>query len=117
METNCLLRYEQIKKLWNGILCTQSCLTLCGPMDCSPPGSSAHGIFQARILEWVAISYSRNGILLSIKKKLLLFETSWMNLQDIILSEIGWTKKDKYYMISLNMESKGKKGLTYRNRE
>ena len=34
------------------------CPTLCGPVDCSLPGSSAHGIFQARILEWVAISYS-----------------------------------------------------------
>ena len=35
------------------------CLTLCNPMDYSPPGSSVHGIFQARILEWVAISSSR----------------------------------------------------------
>ena len=35
---------------------SKSCLTLCGPMDCSPPGSSIHGISQARILEWVAIS-------------------------------------------------------------
>ena len=34
-------------------------LTLCNPRDCSLPGSSVHGIFQARILEWVAISYSR----------------------------------------------------------
>ena len=33
----------------------QSCLTLCDPMDCSLPASSVHGIFQARILEWVAI--------------------------------------------------------------
>ena len=32
----------------------QSCPTLCNPLDCSPPGSSVHGIFQARILEWVA---------------------------------------------------------------
>ena len=32
---------------------------LCNPMDCSPPGSSAHGISQARILEWVATSFSR----------------------------------------------------------
>ena len=40
---------------------TQSCLTLCDPMDCSPPGSSGHGIFQARILKWVAISYSRGS--------------------------------------------------------
>ena len=37
----------------------QSCLTLCDPMDSSPPGSSVHGILQARILEWVAISFSR----------------------------------------------------------
>ena len=39
----------------------QSCPTLCDPMDCSPPGSSVHGIFQTRILEWVAISYSRGS--------------------------------------------------------
>ena len=37
----------------------QLCPTLCNPMDCSPPGSSVHGILQARILEWVAISFSR----------------------------------------------------------
>ena len=37
-------------------VCSQSCLTLCDPMDCSPSGSSVHGIFQARILEWVATS-------------------------------------------------------------
>ena len=39
----------------------QSCLSLCYPMDCSLPGSSVHGIFQARILEWVAISLSRGS--------------------------------------------------------
>ena len=37
---------------------TQSCPTLCDPMDCSPPGSSTHGIFQARVLEWGAIAFS-----------------------------------------------------------
>ena len=42
-------------------LVAQSCPTLCDPMDCSLPGSSAHGIFQARILVWVAISYSRGS--------------------------------------------------------
>ena len=36
---------------------TQSCLTLCDPMDCSPPGSSVHGILQARIMEWATISF------------------------------------------------------------
>ena len=40
---------------------TQSCPTLCDPMDCNLPGSSVHGIFQARILEWVAISFSRGS--------------------------------------------------------
>ena len=42
----------------------QSCLTLCDPIGCSPPGYSVHGIFQARILKWVAISSSR-GIFLT----------------------------------------------------
>ena len=40
---------------------TQSCPTLWESMDCSPPGSSVHGIFQVRILEWVAISFSRGS--------------------------------------------------------
>ena len=40
---------------------TQSCLTLCDPMDCSLPGSSVYGIFQARIVEWVSISFSRSS--------------------------------------------------------
>ena len=35
--------------------------TLCDPMDCSPPGSSVHGISQARTLEWVAVSFSRGS--------------------------------------------------------
>ena len=38
-----------------------SCLTLCHPMDCSLPGSSVHGIFQAIVLEWIAISFSRGS--------------------------------------------------------
>ena len=40
---------------------SQSCLTLCDPVDCSLPVSSVHGIFQARVLEWVAISFSRGS--------------------------------------------------------
>ena len=46
---------------WQGLCCAQSCPTLCDPMDCSPPGSSVHGVSQARILEWVAISFSRGS--------------------------------------------------------
>ena len=41
------------------VLVTQSCPTLCNPMDCTLPGSSVHGILQARILEWAAISFSK----------------------------------------------------------
>ena len=40
---------------------TESCPILCDPMDCNLPGSSVHGIFQARTLEWVAISFSRGS--------------------------------------------------------
>ena len=42
-------------------LVTQSCLTLCDPVDCSPLGSSVHGILQTRILEWVAMPSSRGS--------------------------------------------------------
>ena len=42
-------------------VCAQSCLTLCSSRDCSSPGSSIHGILQARILEWVAIPFSRGS--------------------------------------------------------
>ena len=42
-------------------LVTKSCLTLCDPMDCSLPGSSVHGILQARILEWVVMPSSRGS--------------------------------------------------------
>ena len=42
-------------------VCAYSCPTLCCPVDCSPPGSSVHGIYRARILEWVAISSCRGS--------------------------------------------------------
>ena len=50
-------------KLYLCVLVTQLCLTLCEPMDCGLPGSSVHGILQARILEWVAIPFCRGFIL------------------------------------------------------
>ena len=60
----CQKKIDQIfmSTLW--VLCmsvAQSCLTLCDPMVCSLPGSSIHRIPQARILEWVAISFSRGS--------------------------------------------------------
>ena len=48
---------------------TQSCPPLCDPMDCSLPGSSVHGILQARILEWVALPFSREPSQASIKHR------------------------------------------------
>ena len=47
----------------------QLCLTLCDPMDCSLPGSSAHGIFQARVLEWGAIAFFEMEHYSPLKKK------------------------------------------------
>ena len=55
---------NSLQKIILGVcVCVQSCLTLCDPMDYSPPGSSVHGIFQARILEWVASRGSSSGSL------------------------------------------------------
>ena len=80
----------------------QSCLTLCDPMDCSLPGSSLHGIFQARVLGWVAIAFSDNGRLLSPKKKkeIMPFAATWMQLEIIILNGVSQKEKDKCHMIS-----------------
>ena len=49
----------QCRKVKSESEVTQSCLTLCDPMDCSMPVSSIHGIFQARVLEWGAIAFSQ----------------------------------------------------------
>ena len=62
---------------------TQSCLTLSDPMDCSLPGSSVHGILQARILEWVAISFSKT---LSYKEQI-----SWLP-ESGAGGEVKWVK-------------------------
>ena len=57
------LRQISLNPISPGVLCSvaQSCPTLYDPMDCSPPGSSVHGILQARILEWVAMLSSRGS--------------------------------------------------------
>ena len=52
-------QFTLVKKV--KVLVAQSCPTLCDPMDCSPPSSSVHGILQARILEWVAIPFSKGS--------------------------------------------------------
>ena len=52
---SCLAQHSEVSEV------AQSCPTLFDSMDCSPPGFSIHGVFQARILEWVAISFSRGS--------------------------------------------------------
>ena len=102
----------------------QSCPTLSDPMDCSPPGSSVHGIFQARVLEWVAnafsigsqeaditevtehacthVVYTHNGILFSFQKKVILSDAiTWMILEDVMPSEIS-----QYCMVLLTQAIK-----------
>ena len=54
-----IIKKANAKECSKWVSVTQSCPTLCDPMDCSPPGTSVHEIFQARILEWVAISFSK----------------------------------------------------------
>ena len=57
----CKIRQATFWKKEVKVLVTQSCPILCNPMNCSPPGSPVHGDFQARILEWVPIPFSRGS--------------------------------------------------------
>ena len=80
----------------------QLCPIPSDPMDCSLPGSSVHEIFQAGVLEWGAIAFSNNGILLSHKKKL--NNAACSNMEgstDYNTKEVSQTEKDKYHVISL----------------
>ena len=77
---HCLLQCMEVKSESEAL---QSCPTLSDSMDCSLPGSSVHGIFQARVLEWGAIAFSQ------------------MDLETITLSEVSQIEKEKYHMISL----------------
>ena len=56
-----VFRYGQRSLCSSCCLVAQSCPTFCNPMDCSPPGSSAHATSQARVLEWVAVPFSRRS--------------------------------------------------------
>ena len=75
----CLLYWQAdslpLRYLENPVIAAQSCLTLCSPMDCSLLGSSVHGILQARILEWVATSFSSAW---KWKVKVKLFSCVWL---------------------------------------
>ena len=93
-----------------------SCVGLCHPMDCSPPGSSVLGILQARILEWVATSFSRGSSqprdqarVSCIAGRFLTIwaTTTWMNLKNIMLTE-EWINK-MWYIYTMEYYSAIKK--------
>ena len=69
----------------------QSCPTLSDPMDCSPPGSSVHGIFQSGVLEWGAIAFSVMQYYSAIKEEneMMPFAAIWVNLQITVLRVWG----------------------------
>ena len=66
----------------------QSCPTLSDPMDCSPPGSSIHGIFWATVLEWGAIAFSSEILLSNTNEWTFGKGKIWMNLKIIILRKV-----------------------------
>ena len=61
IQTQQIICISHVQLFCSKWVCLLSYVRLCDPMDCSPPGSSVHGIFQARILEWVTISYFRGS--------------------------------------------------------
>ena len=84
---------DEWRKTWCIREVTQSCPTLCDPTDCSLPGFSVHGIFQARVLEWGAIAFS------AIKKtEIMPLAATWMHLET---NEVSQKERDKYHMILL----------------
>ena len=75
----CIYGIDDIQ-LWIDGVCAQSCPTVSSTMDCNPPGFSVRGIFLARILEWVAISFSKLWIVVAVVQSLSydqLFPTPW----------------------------------------
>ena len=79
----------------------QSCPTLSDPMDCSPSGSSIHGIFQARVLEWGAIAFSdrtpREGININVHENMSLGSKA-QQLELLLLYTRIWSKNAFYQM-------------------
>ena len=65
----------------------QSCPTLCDPIDGSLPGSSVHGIFQARVLEWVAVAFSNSSHYRKIKPQCLAFKLKFIWMKSLVVSQ------------------------------
>ena len=91
------------------VLVTKSCLTLCNPMDCSLPGSSVRGISQARILEWVAISFFRGSsqprdwTLISCISRWILF--CWATREAPMVTLLQWITQEALSLSSLGLAS------------
>ena len=91
------------------VLVAQSCLTLCDPLDCSPPGSSVHEILHARILEWVVISFSRGSFPPRDQTQISCIEGSpkvlrgmqWFLFMSILFYPVSFLKT-RLYLIHLN---------------
>ena len=82
---------------------TQSGPTLCDPMDCSLPGSSVHGVFQARVLEWDAIAFSLSRLVITFlprKKRLLI---SWLQSPSAVILEPQKIKSVTVSIFSLSI--------------
>ena len=94
------LFFPQCMKVKSEIEVAQSCPTLCDSVDCILAGSSTHGIFQARVLEWVAISYSTMNMSLS---KL---QAWWWTGRSGVLRPRGWQRVRDNWETELNWISK-----------
>ena len=93
LSTECLVLYPPRDSMFAKL--PQSCPILCDPTDCSPPGSSVCGFSQARILEWVAISFSKvlHACMLSHVSHAQLFATPWTEALQAPLS-MGFSRQE-----------------------
>ena len=99
-ETYSLAGWPILAETWGWAvpcLITQSCPTVCDPLDCSPQGSSVHGILQARILEWVAI-FLLQGIFLTQGLNLPSLHLGHWQVNSLLLSHLG-SQIPKYFSL------------------
>ena len=93
--------------IYNAAKSLQSCLTLCDPIDSSPPGSPVPGIVQARTLEWVAISFSNAGkwkVKVKSLSRVRLFATPWTTAYQAPLS-MGFSRQEYWSGVPLPSSS------------
>ena len=95
----------QCMKMKNESEVAQSCLTLCDPMDCSLPGSSIHGIFQARVLEWGAIAFTYIYICTHIGNCIVFFYSEQSSICDSFYGDY-WSYINFLFLFSLTVWTK-----------